>query len=190
MAKLSSPDSSFPLRASSSALAGRDGSVGGGNLNEFEHGVIDIFVQLADMVSVPKSVAEIYGLLFASARPLAFQDIIDRLGMSKGSASQGLRLLRGFGAIKPVYVAADRRDYFVPETELRTLLTGVLREKVQPQIATASARVESIHALGRAARYGAHDPEEFRVLRQRIDKLRAWHKRGRSIVPIITKLFG
>ena len=48
---------------------------------------------------VPKSVGQIYGLLFASPEPLSFSDIVERLDISKGSASQGLQLLRALGAI-------------------------------------------------------------------------------------------
>jgi hypothetical protein len=49
---------------------------------------------------VPKSVGQIYGLLYASPEPLSFSDIVERLEISKGSASQGLQFLRSLGAIK------------------------------------------------------------------------------------------
>jgi HTH-type transcriptional regulator, glycine betaine synthesis regulator len=159
-------------------------------LTELEHGVIDIFVRLADILGVPKSVGEIYGLLFASARPLAFQDISDRLEMSKGSASQGLRVLRNVGAIKLVYVASDRRDHFVPETELRALLTGFLKEKVQPHLETGALRIKALRALAASPAGRTPDAQETRLLRSRMDKLNSWHKKGKSIVPLVTRFFG
>jgi DNA-binding transcriptional regulator GbsR (MarR family) len=158
-------------------------------LTPFEHAVIDIFVGLADVLGIPKSVGEIYGLLYASVRPLAFQDIVERLEISKGSASQGLRLLRTVGAIKLVYVAGDRRDHFLPETELRALLTGFLREKVQPHLESGGLRVKSLQALALASDLGAGSAKELRLLRDRIDKLNAWQRKGKSIVPLITKFF-
>jgi hypothetical protein len=54
---------------------------------------------VVQIFGVPKSVGQIYGLLYASPEPLSFSDIVVRLGISKGSASQGLRLLRSLGAI-------------------------------------------------------------------------------------------
>jgi HTH-type transcriptional regulator, glycine betaine synthesis regulator len=89
-----------------------------------------------------------------------------------------------------VYVAGDRRDHFVPETELRTLLSGFLREKVQPHLENGLVQIESLQALGRASGFGASNVDDARTLRKRIEKLRIWHKRGRSVVPIVTKLFG
>src|ERR1700689_637831 len=71
--------------------------------------VIHIFVQFAGVLGQPRSVAEIYGLLFASHQPLAMDTLIERLNLSKGSASQGLKYLQELGAVRTVYVAGDRR---------------------------------------------------------------------------------
>src|SRR5215471_15145463 len=81
-------------------------------LNPLEVEIIDLFVQVSRMLGQPRSLAEIYGLLFISARPLAMDDLIERLRLSKGSASQGLKFLRNLGAVKMVYVAADRRVHY------------------------------------------------------------------------------
>lgn len=67
----------------------------------FERQVVDFFVSAADLLGVPKSVASIYGIVFASPVPLSFAEIEARLDISKGSVSQGLRVLREVGAIKP-----------------------------------------------------------------------------------------
>jgi hypothetical protein len=50
-------------------------------------------------LGIPKSIGQIYGVLYASATPLSFSDIVGRLEISKGSVSQGLQLLRSLGAI-------------------------------------------------------------------------------------------
>lgn len=159
-------------------------------LSDFEHGVIEVFVNLAELLGVPKSVGEIYGLLFASARALTFQDVIDRLELSKGSASQGLRLLRNIGAVKLVYVSGERRDYFVPETELRALLGGFLREKVRPHFESGLARIDLLGGLSQEVAFRELPPEDGRLLRQRLDKMRAWHCKARALAPIFARLFG
>jgi DNA-binding transcriptional regulator GbsR (MarR family) len=160
------------------------------DLTKFEHEVIDVFVRLADMLSIPKSVGEIYGLLFASAQPLSFQDIVERLTISKGSASQGLRVLRATGAAKAVYVAGDRRDHFVPETELRELLAGFLREKLQFHLESSAVRIGALRDCARQSRFRIGDPAESRILRARVDKLNSWNRKAKAIVPLIAKFFG
>src|SRR6218665_1610843 len=109
-----------------------------------EAGVISIFVQMAQAMGMQRSLGEIYGLLYATPQPLAFQDIVDRLGLSKGSVSQGLRFLRNVGAIQPVEVPGDRREYFEPVVELRALVGGFLREKINPQLEDWGVRARAL----------------------------------------------
>src|SRR5437899_9064034 len=99
-------------------------------LSPLETEIIDLFVQVSRLLGQPRSLAEIYGLLFISARPLAMDDLIGRLQLSKGSASQGLKFLRNLGAVRTVYVAGDRRVHYQAVAELRNLVARFLREQI------------------------------------------------------------
>ena len=89
-------DPSLPISASS--LSSKD--LGAGNSADFQIECATFFAEVIQIFGVPKSVGQIYGLLYASPVPLSFSDIVERLGISKGSASQGLQFLRSLGAIK------------------------------------------------------------------------------------------
>src|SRR5687768_13148657 len=82
-------------------------------LDPLEQGVIDYFVHLFRLFNLPKTVGEIYGLLFSSDAPLNLDEIVARLHMSKGAVSQGLKLLRTYGALEFAYKHGDRRDYYM-----------------------------------------------------------------------------
>src|SRR5262245_56308249 len=103
---------SLALTVKHPAKQRRNGGSSTRQLNPLEAEVIALFVQMSRALGQPRSLGEIYGLLFISARPLAMDDLIERLGLSKGSASMGLRFLRNAGAIKMVYVPADRRVHY------------------------------------------------------------------------------
>jgi DNA-binding transcriptional ArsR family regulator len=79
---------SFPLKAYRA-----------GNPADFQSECIELFAEVVYALGLPRSVGQIYGLLYASSEPLSFSDIVERLDISKGSASQGLQLLRTLGAI-------------------------------------------------------------------------------------------
>jgi hypothetical protein len=68
------------------AAAGRAGAK---PLNPVEVEAMHLFVQLSRALGQPPSVAEIYGLLFVSPKPLNQDEMINRINLSKGSASQG-----------------------------------------------------------------------------------------------------
>jgi HTH-type transcriptional regulator, glycine betaine synthesis regulator len=154
------------------------------HLTPLETEVIDLFVQFARLLSLPKSVAEIYGLLFVATQPLAMDDLIERLKLSKGSASQGLRFLRNLGGVKTVYVAGDRRDHYQAETELRHLVSGFLKE-LAPHFDRGLGRLNRIEMLIKQM-----PADERARITGRLDKLKQWQKHGRQLLPFVVKFLG
>jgi DNA-binding transcriptional regulator GbsR (MarR family) len=149
---------------------------------------VDLFVGLARSVKAPKSLGEIYALLYASPDPLTFDTIVHQLAISRGSASQGLRLLRSFGAVKATYVAGDRRDYFVAETELRKLVSGFLRERIAPALEGGVERLDRLSAALDAVPAAARRSAEHEFLRQRAERLHAWQRMAREALPALVKM--
>lgn len=149
---------------------------------------IELFVAAADLLGVPRSIGEIYGVIFASPEPLTFQDIVDRLQLSKGSVSHGLRALRSLGAIRVAYVPADRRDHFEPETELRNLVAGLLRDRINPHLDQGRQRLERVSSDLASVR--GLTARESQVLRARVAKLENWRKKGALLLPLIAKIVG
>ena len=89
---------------------------------------IELFAQLSRVLGQPRSFGQIYGLLFISPQPLALDDLRERLQISKGSASQGLKFLREIGAVRPSAVPGARRVHYEAVAELRHLAGSFLRE--------------------------------------------------------------
>ncbi|MDX2227528.1 MAG: hypothetical protein SFY92_10635 [Verrucomicrobiae bacterium] len=154
-------------------------------LNELEHEVIEFFVRLADLLGQPRSIGEIYGLLFITEESLAFDDIMTRLNLSKGATSQGLRQLKTFSAIRTVYVPGDRRDHYEAEVELKKLATGFIKEHLQPHLDTGAARVTRMEQM--AARMPGPGR---RHAQSRVVKLKNWQNKGRKFLPFVVKLIG
>ncbi|RRJ94512.1 transcriptional regulator [Opitutaceae bacterium TAV4] len=155
-------------------------------LGAAERQVVAIFVQLAQSVGAPRSLGEIYGLLFATPVPLSSQDIVERLKISKGSVSQGLRFLRTWGAIKSVVVVGDRREFFEPVVELRQLVGGFIRERIQPEIDLWKERAGVLKEKD----FAASGDEQRKVMAARLSKLQTWPGRARTVLPVVARLLG
>ena len=69
------------------------------SLSPFQLESVSLFISIFGVLSLPRSVGEIYGLLFSTQEPLSLDDVQNRLQLSRGSASEGLRWLRSLGAI-------------------------------------------------------------------------------------------
>ena len=95
-----------------------------------EREYVSIFSELADLFGNPRSHGAIYGVLFSSERPLSMDEIVTRLGISKGSASQGLRQLEELGAILRAREDGERTHTYEARIELKPLIAGFLRRRL------------------------------------------------------------
>ncbi len=154
-------------------------------LNELEREVIELFIRMADVLNLPRSVGEIYGLLFISSNPLCLDDCRTRLNISKGSTSQGLKILRSFGAIRTVYIPGDRKDYYLAETSLRKIASGFASEQIRPHVDSGKDRIERVRELLKA-----QGGEDLEALQEKVALLENWQKRAGKALPLILKLIG
>jgi DNA-binding transcriptional regulator GbsR (MarR family) len=147
-------------------------------LSELEVEAIEMFINFLRLIGLPKSVGEIYGFLFVAPRPMAMDEIMGRLDISLGAASQGLKLLRSFGAVRVVYERGDRRDHYVADLELSRFATAFIKDELQPRMDTAAERIKRMEqALSELP------PKDRRATRERIDRLKHWLDKGRKILP-------
>lgn len=158
---------------------------GAADYAELRIAVIDVFVHLSQALGLPKSVGEIYGFLFVSEEPASFEDVVNALGISSGSASTGLRLLRSIGAVTTTYVVGDRRDYFVAEIRLRKLVAGFLRENIEPQLLSSDERLFRIGELLARLQPADQVTTTLAFFKDRVGILRAWQDRARLAVPAV-----
>lgn len=166
-----SPDRKYlPTRAGDASVA-------------LEREVIQRFVDITRTLGQPRSLAEIYGLLFISPRPLAMDELIERLQISKGSASQGLRYLRELGAVHPVELPGDRRTHYEAVAELRKIAGKFLRDQIGPRLAGGDQQLQRLQAMTEAipAADRAH-------VRQRVEMLRSWERNVRRVLPLVERL--
>ena len=144
----------------------------------FERAMVDFFVDAAELLGVPKSVAAIYGIVFASPAPLSFADIESRLDISKGSVSQGLRVLREVGAVKEVSTAKDKTELFEPDLELRKLVGRFLENRLKRQLDEGGSKLAN---LNRAIPGKNGDAA---ILKRRMVSLNDWHRKAKALLPI------
>jgi len=150
---------------------------------ELERELVAIFSDIADLFGNPPSHGAIYGLLFASEAALSMEDIISKLEISKGSASQGLRHLEEFGAISRTREEGNRSHLYTARLELKPLLSGFLKTRLVPRLSANSDRLARLQALLPDLPAPSRPTAEHRL--QRITK---WHKRAATFLPLAQKL--
>jgi len=151
-------------------------------LSSLEREVVGLTMRAGQILGLPKSVGAIYGLLYLSPRPLTMEEIMGRLRISLGSASQGLRQLRSFKAVRPVYVPGARREHFEAEDQFRKLIGNFLDDEVTAQLDQAGER------LGGLSKLIEQEPESDRDwLRQRLEKLDNVNANARRLLTLVAR---
>ena len=147
--------------------------------------VIGLFVQISRMMGQPRSYAELYAVLFLSPEPLTMDELFERLGISRGSACQGLGFLRKAGAIRMVLIPGRRPSHYEAVAELRQLVAGFLRDQVLPQVEESQSRLNQIVEM-----VGQLPTKDRAHVSSRVSMLRSWGKRTRQFLPLVVRLMG
>ncbi|MDE0595055.1 MAG: transcriptional regulator [Akkermansiaceae bacterium] len=155
-------------------------------LTEIEQEVVNMCADAVRVAGLPKSLGEIYGLLFISRDPHSLDDLVGRLQISKGSVSQGLKALRMFGAIREREGADARRTYFEADIKLKKLVGGFIREQLRPHLKSGNERVKELEKVVMEE----EDPDQRVFYEQRVKKLERWLKQGKLILPLMQRVLG
>lgn len=144
--------------------------------------MVTLFTSVANLFGFRKSVGAIYGFMFCQDGPVHLDTIMARLGMSKGTVSQGLSFLRKAGAVRLAFVPGDRREHFLPEVSLKRLVSGFLRDQIHPHMESGEDRLQNLERLIRES--SGEVPE---IIEDRIRSLRSWQKQAKMLLPIMQR---
>jgi DNA-binding transcriptional regulator GbsR (MarR family) len=143
-----------------------------------EDSILNLCVKLCSILGLPKSVGLIYGAVFVSARPIEAGEICQKLKISRGSVSQGLKFLKELGAIRSEGLNGNRAEHFVAEDHLRKAVETFVTKKIGP----------AFEELGEQVKRLGNDPSRPlpEDLRGKLETIRRWHSHGQLLLPLVT----
>lgn len=85
-------------------------------MNEYNDDPVTEFIETMGVrfqdQNMPRIAGRLFGLLLIEAEPLSFNELAERLQVSRGSVSTNARMLADFGLIERVGKPGDRHDYY------------------------------------------------------------------------------
>ena len=150
--------------------------------------MIEIGGRICQLLGLPRSTGQIYGLLYLSSEPLSLNHMSSMLGISKGSVSIGTRQLASWGAIRKVWIPGNRRDFYEVVEDLGQLIRGSYNNLIKPRIQSSRERLAALKVnLKEDIQSGAIPLEKKDVLEERIKSLEKVHKRMFQFLPLAEK---
>lgn len=89
---------------------------------------------MATTWGVPRSMAEVHALLFIDGGSFNTDQLMARLGISRGNASMTTRTLVEWGIVERSHNKDDRRDYFRAEQDVSRLFATVIRARKRREV--------------------------------------------------------
>lgn len=153
---------------------------------------LDQFVLLwGDMASawgINKTMSQIHALLYAESQPLDTDSIMDTLDISRGNANMNLHRLLEWELIHKVHFKGDRKDYYNAETDVWKIVSTIIRERQQREI--APIRKELTKCIKTLEAGGLNDKEskEFKVrIENYMEFLEMFERFTDALLPYINK---
>ncbi len=120
-------------------------------------------------------VGQIYAYLYFSRSPRCLGDMQRDLGISKGSASMGIRQLEQWEAARKTTREGDRKDYFAACDGFGKILKRAIVDTVTSKMETYQQMLAEVDQM--LANQHDAEPEQAAFLQERLETLRLFHAR-------------
>ena len=94
-------------------------------------------------LGVGRVIGQIFAYLYFSEEPRGLDDMKDALGISKGSASMGVRQLEQWGAVQRVWVKGDRKDYYTANDYFGQIVRNIATDLMGKRLAALGQSLDA-----------------------------------------------
>lgn len=93
---------------------------------------------------INRTMAQIHALLLVTAKPLAADEIMQELTISRGNANMNIRELINWGLVERVVVSGERREFFSAEKDIWKVARIIVRERKKRELEPMMRFLESV----------------------------------------------
>ena len=138
----------------------------------------------AQVLGFPRSIGEIYGLLYLAPQPLSSPQICEVLSASKGGVSQGVRQLVALGFVKKVRVLGNRKEHYEAVLEIGDVMRTGFDQMIKTRASVAERRMKSIKTTLKSER-SELALADYALINRRLQRLSQAQKRVKKLIPLM-----
>lgn len=102
---------------------------------------------LAGNWGLSRTIGHVHGLLLVSPKPLATDDIMSELSISRGNCNGTVRELIQWGVVSKTFLPGQRKEYFQAEKDIWKVAQLVARERKRRELDPLAAALAKYHKL-------------------------------------------
>lgn len=138
--------------------------------------------QMCSKFGLNNIMAQLYAILYLSNKPLCLDDMVERLKISKGSASINIRALERYGVVRQIWVKGTRKDYYEAEIDISKVILDRISSMASSRLGEVDKMLSSsAQVLGAMSPENPEDAEAARVFKERLEKLREFYNQAKAM---------
>jgi len=144
--------------------------------------------EMASAWGINKTMSQIHALLYAESEPLDTDTIMETLEISRGNANMNLRRLLDWELILKTSYPGDRKDYYSAETDVWKIVSTIIRERQQREIAPIRENLEKCVETLESGGLEDKESREFKVrIENYMEFLEMFERFTDALLPYINK---
>ncbi|MFW6134257.1 MAG: GbsR/MarR family transcriptional regulator [Elusimicrobiota bacterium] len=137
---------------------------------------------LASRLSLSPIAGQIYGLLYMSPRPVSLNEMVEKLNISKGSASTNVRALESWNAVRKVWVDNTRKDYYEANPDTLSILTKRIKQGLKRRLDESKDKMEYIE---KSIKKSKRLSKETDFYKKRVDKVKQMYNKVMQFLELL-----
>ncbi len=136
-------------------------------LSEAKQKFIDSWGTFGTKWGINRTMAAVHGLLLCEEQAISTDEVMEKLGISRGNANMNIRALIDWGLVKKVYQPGERMEFFIAEKDIYKVAILITRERrrreLEPirEILKEVKEVEDKTAEGKQFKKMVNEIDEF-----------------------------
>lgn len=144
--------------------------------------------EMASAWGINKTMSQIHALLYAESRPQDTDAIMETLKISRGNANMNLRRLLDWELIYKESFPGDRKDYYSAETDVWKIVSTIIRERQQREIAPIRKNLQKCIKTLEAGGLNDEESKEFKIrIENYMEFLEMFERFTDALLPYINK---
>ena len=155
-----------------------------------QDGFIEAIGQISSSLGLNRVAGQLYALLFLNPQPLSLNEMVERIGISKGHVSTNIRTLEEWGAAKKVWVKGDRRDFYQADPNALRIMANRLQAGLRRRMKDALEAIEMTEKKIQEAEggLGKSEREAAKWCRKRLQKVKKMPNLIDRVLGVVTKM--
>jgi len=116
-------------------------------LDEAKKQFVETWGTLGTNWGINRTMAQIHALMLVTEEPLNTEQVMDKLGISRGNANMNLRALVEWRLIEGRTVLGQRVEHFVAEKDIWKVVTRILTERRKRELDPLKTYLGNLHDI-------------------------------------------